>query len=89
MGVQVYWVLFFITDNQEIHDVYWVLFFITDNRIPYMGVHVYWVLFFITETKFRPLNMGGVHVYWVLYFITDNQEIHHGCPCVLGFIFYY
>jgi hypothetical protein len=34
--------------------VYWVLFFITDNRIPYMGVQgvqVYWVLFFITDNQ--------------------------------------
>jgi hypothetical protein len=29
--------------------VYWVLFFTTDNRIPYMGVGVYWVLFFISD----------------------------------------
>ncbi len=31
--------------------VYWVLFFITDNRIPYMGVGVYWVLFFVTDNQ--------------------------------------
>ena len=30
----------------------------------------------------------GVQVYWVLFFIPDNQEIQHGSPGVLGFIFY-
>ena len=29
--------------------------------------------------------MGGS---WVLFFISDNQEIQHGRPGVLGFIFY-
>jgi len=53
-----------------------------------MGVHVYWVLFFITDNRIPYMGVQGVQVYWVLFFITDNQEIHHGCPCVLGFVFY-
>ena len=35
MGVHVYWVLYFITDNQDIimeGQVYWVLFSITDHQ---------------------------------------------------------
>jgi hypothetical protein len=35
MGVHVYWVLYFITDNQDIimeGQLYWVLFFITDHQ---------------------------------------------------------
>ncbi len=77
MGVHVYWVLFFITDNRIPYmgvqgvQVFWVLFFKTDNRIPYMGVQG-GVLGFIFYNG-QPRNpYMGVQVYWVLFFITDK-----------------
>jgi hypothetical protein len=71
MGVQVYWVLFFITDNQEIqHGSPGVLGFIFHNgqpRIP-MGVQVYWVLFFIKD------NQNSIHDAPPLCNIPEEQE---------------
>ena len=60
MGAQVNWVLFFITDNQELGSP--GFYFITDNQE-------------IRHGSPGVLSNMGVQVYWVLFFITDNQEI--------------
>ena len=66
--------------------MYWVLFFITDNEgIQYGSPGVLGFIFFksIMGSRctgfyflYRTIKKSdmGVQVYWVLFFITDNQE---------------
>ena len=73
-----YWVLFFITDNQEFqHGIPGGLcfFFIMDNQeLGSPGV-----LGFIFYNGQRRISESRVY-----FFITDNQEFLHGSPGVLG-----
>ena len=79
-----YWVLFLITDNQEIqHGRPGVLGFIFYNGQPRLGSPGVLGLIFYNGQPRNPTWES------ILYFIMDNQEeIQHGCPGVLGFIFY-
>jgi hypothetical protein len=67
MGVQVYWVLFLIMDNQEFqHGSSGVLGFIFYNGLP-KNAHGELDYIFYNGQSRNPT--WGVQVYWVLFFI--------------------